>query len=198
MKRTPLVIVLFTAALTLSAQVPLTAAGAAPLEVTLGYSATHINGPPGSCGCFWMQGAKADFSAPIFTRLSIAGELSGVHATNINAVHEDLSLITYLLGARYSFHPRRALVPFAQALIGGVHGFDAIFPGPNGSTTAPDSLAAALGGGLNIVRSRRFAIRAIQADYLQTHFRNDSNNRQDSLRLSAGVVFRFGLPRSQE
>jgi len=90
MKWTPLVIVLFGVAHLLPAQALPSAKDAAPLEVTLGYSATHTNGPPGGCGCFWMQGARADFSAPILSRLSIAGELSGAHVANINSVHEDL------------------------------------------------------------------------------------------------------------
>ena len=198
MKWTSLAIVAFCVAHLLPAQALSSAKDTAPLEVTLGYNATYTNGPPGGCGCFWMQGMKAEFSAPIFSRLSIAGELSGAHAVNINSAHEDLSLIAYLLGARYSLRTRAPIVPFAQALIGGVRGFNAIFPGPNGSTNAPDSFAAALGGGLNMNLSRRFAIRAIQADYLQTHLPNDGNNRQNSLRLSAGIVFRFGLPRSLE
>jgi len=198
MKWTSLAIMVFGVAHLLPAQTPPSAKDAAPLEVTLSYSAMRTNAPPGDCGCIWLQGAKAEFNAPILSRLSIAGELSGAHAVNINSAHEDLSLIAYLLGARYSLRTRAPIVPFAQALIGGVRGFDAIFRGPNGSTNAPDSFAAALGGGLNMNLSRRFAIRAIQADYLQTHLPNDGNNRQNNLRLSAGVVFRFGLPRSLE
>jgi len=198
MKWTSLVIVVFGVAHLLPAQALPSAKDAAPLEVTLGYSATRTNAPPGDCGCIWLQGAKAEFNAPILSRLSIAGELSGAHVANINSVHEDLSLITYLLGARYSLRTGGMFTPFAQALIGGVRGFDAIFPGPDGSTNAPDSFAAALGGGLNMNLSHRFAIRAIQADYLQTHLPNDGNNRQNNLRLSAGIVFRFGPPRSLE
>ena len=51
------------------------------------------------------------------------------------------------------------------------------------------ALAAALGGGVDIKLNDAFAIRAVQADYLMTRFLDE---RQDNLRLSFGVVFRFG------
>lgn len=82
-------------------------------------------------------------------------------------------------------------MPFVQILIGGVHGFDSLFPDPNGTVPNPDAFAYAAGGGLNVNLSPHFAIRAGQADYFQTHLPNDTNDRENHLRLSAGIVFRF-------
>jgi len=46
-----------------------------------------------------------------------------------------------------------------------------------------------VGGGADLKVSRRVSLRLIQADYLMSRF---SSARQDSIRLSAGIVLRFG------
>jgi hypothetical protein len=84
------------------------------------------------------------------------------------------------------------LQPFGQALFGGVHGFDSYFPTPVGRlpTTYDTSFAMALGGGLDIAVSRHIWIRALQADYFYSELRNLQGNRQNEIRLGAGIVFR--------
>jgi outer membrane immunogenic protein len=169
-------------------------AGTVPLEVTLGYSTDRTNGVVGGRGCFWMQGGKAEASAYFGRGVSVVSELAGERADSINSAGESLSFVSYLFGPRYSLgssHSR--FVPFAQFLVGGVHGFDALFPGYTGAP--PDALAFAAGGGLNMRISHRFALRVVQADYLQTQLPNDGNNRQNHLRISGGVVLRFGESR---
>ncbi len=163
----------------------------ASLEVTLAYSADRTNGVVGGCGCFWMSGGKAEANVSFAHGLSVVAELAGQHVSNINSAHEGLSLVSYLFGPRYSYRGARRLIPFAQILVGGVHGFDSLFPDEAGALPNPNAFAYAAGGGLNMNLSPRFAIRAVQADYLQTHLPNDANNRQNHLRLSAGMVFRF-------
>jgi peptidoglycan-associated lipoprotein len=163
----------------------------ATLEVAVAYSADRTNGLVGGCGCFWMQGGKAEASANFKDRFSVVAELAGEHAGSINSAGESLSLISYLFGPRYSLSGHSRLVPFAQFLVGGVHGFDASFPEPNGSAITPDALAFATGGGLNVNVSRYVAFRAFQADYMQTHLPNDAGNRQNHLRLAAGLILRL-------
>jgi len=46
-----------------------------------------------------------------------------------------------------------------------------------------------LGGGVDFALTDRIAIRPIQADYLMSRF---LGTRQDNIRLSAGIVLRFG------
>lgn len=167
----------------------------APLEVTVAYSADRTNGVVGGCGCFWMAGAKAEASSYFGRGLSVVAELAGEHANNINSAQQSLSLVSYLFGPRYSVRNRTRFVPFAQFLVGGVHGFDSLFPSVTQSPPNPDAFAFAAGGGLNMRISRRFALRVVQADYLQTQLPNDGNNRQNHLRLSGGVVLRFGESR---
>ena len=169
---------------------------AAPLEVTIAYSANRTSGLTGNS--FWMAGGKAEANAAITTQFSIVGELSGEHADSINAVHEGLSFVTYLFGPRYRFASHSRFTPFGQFLVGGVHGFDAFFPNTSSSGAPPDALALAAGGGLNARLTQRLALRACQVDYLQTHLPNDSGDRQNGLRLSAGIVFRFRGSRQAE
>jgi outer membrane immunogenic protein len=57
--------------------------------------------------------------------------------------------------------------------------------------SAKNSFAMALGGGLDLNVSRHIAIRAFQADWLYTQSPNGTNNRQNNLRITAGIVFRF-------
>jgi len=163
----------------------------AALELALAYSADRMNAPPGGCSCFWMRGGKAEINANLYRNIGLVAELAGEHADNTNAAHDQLSFISYLIGPRYTVRASHRLVPFAQVLVGGIHGFDAFFPNQNGSANTPDGFAMAAGGGLNVGLSRHLAIRAVQADYLLTKLPNNINDRQNHLRLAAGIVFRF-------
>jgi hypothetical protein len=43
-----------------------------------------------------------------------------------------------------------------------------------------------------ILKTHRFAIRAIEAEYLRTQLPNAADNLQQNLRIGAGVVLRVG------
>jgi len=64
------------------------------------------------------------------------------------------------------------------------------------SLAGDDAFAMTAGGGLDIRASRHFAIRLIQAEYLMTRFpavvATEDNVTQNNLRLSTGIVIRFG------
>ena len=171
---------------------PAQSLAAAPLEVTLAYSADRTNGVVGGCGCFWIGGGMAEASTYLGRGLSVVAELAGEHANNINSAGGSLSLVSYVFGPRYTLVTRNRFAPFAQLLAGGVHGFDGMFPGEGVYISNPNALAFAAGGGFNVRVSHRFALRAVQADYFQTRLPNGANNRQNQLRISGGVVFRFG------
>jgi hypothetical protein len=185
-KYIPLAIIVLSGALTLSAQVQPAASGIHPLEVTLSYSALRANAPPGRCTCFWMQGGSADFHVELVQRIGVVGDVSGHHDGSINSAHQQLGLVSYLFGLRYTQVTRARLAPFAQALVGPVHGFDALFPNAGGSSITPNAAAASFGGGLNVNVSRHFALRALQADYVLTTLPNNAGNRQNNFRLGAG------------
>ena len=93
---------------------------------------------------------------------------------------------TFLFGPRFMYRGNPRLNPFAHVLLGGTHGRQVA---PFFHTTGRTALTAALGGGLDVKVVRFLWIRVIQVDYLRESFAGDP---QDNLRLSYGVVFRFG------
>jgi len=91
--------------------------------------------------------------------------------------------LTYGPVISYRKHP--SVVPFAHGLLGAVRGssdyLDISKPAVH--------FALAAGGGIDVKLTDTVALRLIQADYLMTRF---SSTRQDNVRLSAGIVVRFG------
>jgi hypothetical protein len=84
------------------------------------------------------------------------------------------------------------LQPFGQVLAGLARSSGTLVQGsPPGAGNAGAAFPANLGGGLDLSASRRFSIRLVEADYLLTTFDNGSNNHQNNLRISAGVVIHF-------
>jgi outer membrane immunogenic protein len=88
--------------------------------------------------------------------------------------------------------PHSSLQPFGQVLLGLAHSSGTLVQGSNpGAANAGAAFAANLGGGLDLRVTPRFSVRLVEADYLLTTFDNGSNNHQNNLRISAGVVIHF-------
>jgi hypothetical protein len=84
------------------------------------------------------------------------------------------------------------MIPFVQGLAGAVHGFDGQFPNSGGTlSNSATNLAVLVGGGLDLEFSHRLAVRAAQVDYGLNQLPNNVNNRENLLRVSAGVVLRL-------
>ncbi|MGB6875846.1 MAG: OmpA family protein [Candidatus Acidiferrales bacterium] len=112
------------------------------------------------------------------------------------------SAYTYLFGPRFSYRHER-FTPFAQALFGGAHASSVTISRCTGiSACTPlgsdNTFATAIGTGFDITITHHIAIRLIQGDFLLTHFKDllstDGTDRgwQKNVRLSTGIVFRFG------
>ena len=104
---------------------------------------------------------------------------------------------TYLGGPRLSFRTDR-VTPFVQVLAGGIYASEITLSGCTGNCTllpSASAFAMTAGGGLDIRIHRHLALRLIQAEYMMTRF-NDLNTgssaTQNDMRLSTGLVFRFG------
>jgi outer membrane immunogenic protein len=163
-------------------------------ELAIDYSYTRSNEPPGGCTCFNLNGISATYAWPVKPgHFALAGDVTVVHAGSIGASSQSLTLSAFTAGVRYLAPVRGSrLQPFGQALAGLVHSSGSVVEGSNpGSANAGAAFAANLGGGLDLKANRRFAIRLIEADYLLTTVDNSSNNHQNNLRVSAGVVLRF-------
>jgi outer membrane immunogenic protein len=168
------------------------AQGAPVAELGADYNYVRANAPPDGCGCFSMHGANAWFAYNFTHSFGVVAEVSSQRASDIGGSGQDLTLTSYLFGPRYSWHKSGHFAPFAQVLLGGAHASGSFASDSSGFAGSSNAFAVIAGGGLDIGITRHFAVRALEADYYRTQFTNGLNDRQNNLRLSAGVIFRFG------
>ncbi|MFB3921702.1 MAG: outer membrane beta-barrel protein [Terriglobia bacterium] len=102
-----------------------------------------------------------------------------------NPVKVNVSAHTFMFGPHFAYRKSGGFTPFAHVLLGGVRASQ----GYIGISQDATKFAAAFGGGIDIKLSQHVAVRVIQAEYWVTPF---FGLRQDNIRVTAGVVFRFG------
>ncbi|MBB6147432.1 hypothetical protein HNQ77_005428 [Silvibacterium bohemicum] len=173
----------------------------ADIDLAITYVAERAKIVNTDCGCFWLQGGSGNFAFNFFHGLGVAGDLSGDHSADI-ASGVALDKVMFAAGPRYTFSPgswskhhlgaSRELSFFGEALFGGVHGFNGVFPSSSGVQGAASSFAMQFGGGVNLRMTHTFGIRAIEADYVRSTLPNSGNDTQNDLRLGAGAYFHFG------
>lgn len=162
---------------------------AAPLSGVDPTLTSNIHGGSGSFAYNlnnWF-GLAADFGGSSISTL----DLSGVGSADVNS-----TLFTYLFGPRFSYRKNKTFTPFAQVLVGGAHITDVT----SGGTTlvkGENAFAMTAGGGLDWNVTKGFAVRLAQVEYLMTRFTdpfalNGASGTQNNLRVSGGIVFRFG------
>jgi opacity protein-like surface antigen len=109
------------------------------------------------------------------------------------------NVFTYMFGPQIKYRAGK-LEPFAEVLVGGAHSnfYGSACQNISGicGSTSPtnNAFAMAIGGGVDIAVSGRFAIRLVDADYELTRFGNNftgGNNSQSNFRFQTGVQFRF-------
>jgi opacity protein-like surface antigen len=182
----------------LAAQRPSSAATAGDtprVEISLGYSPVVSRTVISTGCCFRMNGGSASVAANVNRWLGFVGDVGGYYTGNAGSGGFTLSVISYTFGPRVSFRRSSRFTPYVQGLFGGARAGGTLYTlgFQQGSTIGPrNAFAMLLGGGLDINVNHRFAIRAIQADWLFTKFPNGGTNRQNNVRLTAGIVFRFG------
>jgi len=163
-------------------------------EAAGGYSYVRANIFP-SCGCFNGHGGSGSLVFRPKAWLGVVGELGAVHSGDIQGSGRDLTLFTYQGGLRLFIAPQRRATPFVHVLAGGGRASGSLYdvPIPGRSGTGPDnSIAVTLGVGLDVKAGKHLSLRLVQADWLYTQFHNGANDKQHNLRISAGIVFRFG------
>jgi outer membrane immunogenic protein len=186
----------FLAALLLGAAVGY-GQGPGKYEVAAGYTFVDANAPPGQCGCFTMNGLSGQFAARLGHGFSLVGDLGADHQGNVDSSGQSLWLVNYLFGPRISYRKSKRVTPFAQFLLGGAHATGSLYGTAATSSSAATSgsaggFAFSTGGGLDYNLTKHFAIRLFQLEYFNTRLPNSVNGFQNNLRLTAGVVFRFG------
>jgi len=178
-----------------AAQTPREPAGVKPrTELALGYTYLHSNAPPGGCGCFNLNGGSATFAWPLGSgQFALVGDVTIAHAGTVSHSGDNLTLSTFTAGVRYLPPIRHSsLQPFGQMLLGLAHSSGTLVQDSNpGAANAGAAFAGNFGGGLDLRATPRFSMRLVEADYLLTTIDNGSNNHQNNLRISAGVVIHF-------
>jgi opacity protein-like surface antigen/outer membrane protein OmpA-like peptidoglycan-associated protein len=157
----------------------------------------------------WLNGGSTSIAFNLNRYFGLVGDfggfrdsevrLSGTGGNASRVVDSSGSAYNYLLGPRISFRNHTRVTPFVQALFGGMYASEVTSSNCSsaGCTLLPseNKFAMTAGGGLDIGVHPHFAIRIVQAEYLMTKFANIDTGaaaRQNDIRLSAGVVFRFG------
>jgi outer membrane immunogenic protein len=175
--------------------------GFPPIDVTATYTAEHAKiSPSGDCGCFWLQGGSAEGNVFLFHGLSAVAELTGSHVGNITP-GVDVSQIAVMGGPRYTlgtsrwtdriFGSQHRTSFFGEALFGGVHAFDGVYPASTGLKTTATAFSMQVGGGFNIRLKKNLALRAFEVDYVRTSLPNGTTDSQHDLRLAAGISYQI-------
>jgi outer membrane immunogenic protein len=178
------------AALALLTASPATAQYDHTINVGANYTYVRTNLVPG-CDCFNMNGGGAQFEYGLRPHLSAIGDFAATHQGDITPDHYALTQFTFAGGVRYRLLPERArLNPFGDVLLGAAHTTGSLSPGSTGYGTST-AFSFQTGGGIAFRLSHRLTLVPVQADYLLTTFSNGASNKQNDLRLSAGVLFRL-------
>ncbi len=182
--------------------------GVPKVELFLGYSYLRAM-PTMEAGnrLVWLHGGSTSIAFNLNRHLGLVADFgvltnsqmrfTGAYTSTIDVDNPNVAVLTFLGGPRLSFRHER-FTPFVQALFGGIHANQVSIANCTfGCTLLPSENAFALtaGGGLDINVRRHLAIRIVQAEYLMTEFRDYSTGAtgmQNDMRLSAGIVFRFG------
>jgi opacity protein-like surface antigen/outer membrane protein OmpA-like peptidoglycan-associated protein len=181
--------------------------GTPKMELFVGYSYLRaVPAPSDGNRLVWLNGGSTSLAYNFTRHLGLVGDFGGFADSQLLLAGTGItpkssgSVYTYLFGPRISFRNNQRFTPFVQALFGGIHASDVTLASGCmgvGCTPLPaeNSFSWTGGGGLDINLRRHLAIRLIQAEYLMTKFQNYSTgtaSSQNDMRLSSGIVFRFG------
>jgi len=184
----------------LLAAVPVAAQGSGDdtpkFEISGGYTFVRARAVTATGCCFSMNGGSASVAYNATNWLSVVGEFGGFTNGNILNSGFSLAVIPYTFGPRVSIRKYKKLTPFGEALFGGAHATGTLYTSGftvgSAPATARNAFAMQLGGGVDANISPNFAIRLAQVDYLFTDFPDGFTNHEHNLKITAGVVIRFG------
>ncbi len=157
------------------------------LEVGANYNYFRANAPPGQCGCFGLNGGSGTFLMNITPKWSGVADIAVAQASQVNGTAQNIMIINYLFGPRYTRRMRSRYVPYGQILFGGAK------EDVNFQFTINRQSFALLGGGGVTTRLRRgFGLTIAEVDYVYTRIPNAKNNAQNNIRIVTGVTYHFG------
>ncbi len=181
-------------------------------ELFLGYSFWQATPETNRNRILYMNGGNASTAYNVTEHVGFVLDFSGFGDTRVRLPLNGIpptkeydssgNVLTFMVGPRVSFRHER-ITPFGQVLFGSVLASAVTLDGCTGTLAACRPLAeervygATAGGGLDFTLSRHIALRLFQVEYLLTGFRNAASptgmkSWEGNLRISTGVVFRFG------
>jgi len=183
--------------------------GTPKVELFLGYSYVRaVPAPTVGNRLVWLNGGSTSIAYNFNRYLGIVADIgdytnSKIQFQSAPGITVDVDsanggVLSYLFGPRLSFRNHGRVTPFVQALFGGARASDVVLTGCTSNCTIlpiENTFAWTAGGGMDIKVRRHLAIRLIQAEYLMTRFQDYSTGltaSQNDMRLSSGIVFRFG------
>src|SRR5205809_645033 len=134
-------------------------------EITGNYQYVRFNPGNGASGIN-CQGGSGSGAAYLKASFGIVGEFGACKFTGLPS-GANAHAMSFLFGPRVYFHAHGRVNPFVQGLFGSDR-FSAGFTGVGSGST--NAFAMALGGGADITLTRHVSLRALQFDYLYTHF----------------------------
>jgi len=157
-------------------------------EVSGTYSYVRANAA-NSGGGYNLNGGSASFAYNFSDRVALVAD-GGIYRFGGLPSGLDSTMYTYLFGPRFTFRKVSRVTPFVQALLGGSR----LNASAGGISAGENAFSMAIGGGVDLPLRRRFSIRLIQAEYLLTRFDRvtGASATQNDVRISTGLVFRFG------
>jgi outer membrane immunogenic protein len=157
------------------------------MEIGLNYNYFHANAPPGQCGCFSLNGGSATVIFNLKPAWSAVADVAVAHASNVNNTSQNITIVNYLFGPRYSRRTSSRFVPYGEVLLGGAKE-DVNFQ----FTINRNAFGVSAGGGVTTQLKPRINMTIVQADWVYTRIPNAKNDRQNNIRVSTGITFNFG------
>jgi len=133
------------------------------------------------------NGGNASVEFDLNNWFGAVGDVAGYYTGNFAGTKKTDTLITFMGGPRFSLRSGKARL-FGEGLFGGAH--------TSVSTFTKNAFSFAVGGGADVNVSEHFSVRIVEADYVYTKFNvspffGPNNTKQNSARISTGVVIRF-------
>ena len=155
-------------------------------EAGFNYNFIHANAPPGQCGCFSFNGGSASFAWNMRPAWAAVADLTVAHVNNADNQGQDITIINYLFGVRYTRRNHTRYVPYAQALFGGAKE-DVNFQ----FDINRNSFGLMGGGGVTTRLKDHLGLNIVEAEWVYTQVPNAVNDRQNNLRIATGLIYRF-------
>jgi opacity protein-like surface antigen len=160
------------------------------VETGLNFSLTNLY-PGSGVPSFTSIGGSGTVEYNINRTFGVVADLGGYR--NNADVNFNPTTFTYLFGPRVNLRMSR-ITPYAQALFGGARVSTSLTDPVTGNAITQNGFAMAYGGGVDVRLKDHIYIKPFQLEYLMTQTPNiwSPDGNQNSMRFSAGVVFRFG------